>query len=448
MLRGLFVGAATALALTGTALAQTMPWVSLVKGDLGPCTDTLKQFQTQWLSSVAVDRDKACNAKDAELCTLLKDWYNDWQAMSPADFMMDAPADCEDCVEDRMIDEFVDPAFRAAVPVIVVKAASAKPPAPALKKDHMDGYAYMPVVYHCLSGVWVGKLFKSGQSLAGVRISAQEGNFLKVTPEAFDGMVRSLTQKYGAAVAPAPAGSDGLDGAPTTPKAPAPKPPAPKPPAKPGPDVRVAVRDCGNLELPARKRVDACTAAINGKVQGAELTLALWARSISRLEDGDVDGAIEDADSAAEHHGQDYSVQNARCWSRAVGNVELDVARQACTLAIRLAPEEANVYDSRGMVGLRQARWQDAWNDYDDALALSPDFSSALYGRGLAALGLGRIDDAEDDIAYALDLDPTMGEVYGAFGLYAEDLAAAAPAAPRSISGGYVGRAKQARDRQ
>lgn len=442
MLRGLVLGAATALALTGTALAQTMPWVSLAKGDLAPCTDTLKQFQTRWLSSVAFDRDKACAAKDAELCTLLKDWYNDWQAMSPADFMMDAPADCEDCVEDRMIDEFVDPAFRAAVPVIVVKAASAKPAAPVLKKDHMDGYAYMPVVYHCLSGLWVEKLFKSGQSLANVRITAQEGGYLKVTPQQFDGMVRSLTQKYGAGTAPATSGdTGGLDGAP--PPKPAPPKPAPKPP---GVDVRAAVRDCGNLELPARKRVDACTKAINAKVEGFEMVLALWARSISRLEDGDVDGAIEDADRAADLHGQDYSVQNARCWARAVGNLELDVARQACTLAIRLAPGEASVYDSRGLVGLRQESWNDAWKDYDAAVDLSPDFASALYGRGLAALGLGRIDDAEEDIAYALDLDPKIGAEYDKFGIYVEDLMASAPAQPRSTGGGYVGRAK--RDRQ
>jgi tetratricopeptide (TPR) repeat protein len=202
------------------------------------------------------------------------------------------------------------------------------------------------------------------------------------------------------------------------------------------------------MDLSARKRVDACTTAINGKVEGFEMVLALWARSISRLEDGDVDGAIEDADRAADLHGQDYSVQNARCWARAVGNIELNVARQACTLAIRLAPGEASVYDSRGLVGLRQENWNDAWSDYDDALSLSPDFASALYGRGLAALGLGRIDDGEDDIAYALDLDPSIGEEYESFGIYAEDLAAAAPAAPRSTSDGFVGRAKQARDRQ
>lgn len=434
MLRGVVLGIAGALALTGTALAQTMPWVSLAKGDLGACTDTIKQFQTRWLSAVAYDRDEACATTDAELCSLLKAWHDDWKTMAPADFMMDAPADCEDCVEERMIDEFIDPAFRAAVPVIIVQAAGAKPAAPALKKDHTDGYAFMPVVYHCLSGLWVEKLFKSGQTLAGVKITADEGRYLKTTPEAFDGMVRSLTAKYGKAPA---AG---------TPKPAVPKPPPPKPQVD---SVRVAVRDCGNADLAPPKRIAACTKAIDAKVQGAELVLAYWARSVMKLEDGDVEGAIDDADVAGDLYGQDYSVQNARCWSRAVGGIDLDTARQACTLAIRLAPDEASVYDSRGLVGLRQERWMDAWNDYDEAVYISPDFASALYGRGLAALGLGRMDEARADLEEALDLDPSIGEEYAGFGIEPDDLRAAAPAQPRTTgSGGYVGRAKQSRGGQ
>lgn len=445
MLRGLAVGAATALALTGAAMAQTLPWVSLAQADLAPCVDTLKQFQTRWLSSVAVHRTEACAGDDEDLCSLVKDWHDDWAAMSPAEFMMDAPTNCEDCIEDRMIDEFVDPEFRPAVTVMVVSAAGPKPSAPAMKKDHRDGYAYMPVVYHCLSGVWMAKLFKSGQTLEGVRINATEGDRLKVTPAKFDEMVRSLTDKYGASPSPSPGAVAGLDGAPA-PKTPTPPKPAPK--LSDDAVVRAAVRDCGNMDVAARKRVDACTKAINGGVKGDELMLALWARSVSRLEDGDVDGAIDDADTAADMHGQDYSVQNARCWSRAVGNVELNVARQACTLAIRLAPEEASVYDSRGLVGLRQERWQDAWNDYDEALVYSPDFASALFGRGLAALGLGYVEDAQADFEEALSLQDTIEEEYASFGLYIGDLTAAAPAEPRTISGGFIGRAKQARDRQ
>jgi len=439
MLRGAVLGIAGALALTGTAAAQTMPWVSLEKGGLAGCNDAIKQFQTRWLSAVAYDRDAACASTDAELCSLMKGWHDDWTRMSPADFMMDAPADCGDCVDERMIDEFIDPAFSAAVPVIIVHAGGTKPAAPAIKGDYTDGSAFMPVVYHCLSTLWVAKLFKSGQSLEGVRITAEEGGYLDTTPEAFDGMVRSLTAKYGKA--------PGLAGATTT------KPAAPKPPSKPArlaaDAVRVAVRECGDADQAPARRIDACTKAIDGKVEGAELVLAYWARSVMRLETGDVGGAIDDADLAGELYGQDYSVQNARCWSRAVGNIELDVARQACTLAIRLAPDEASVYDSRGLVGLRQERWMDAWNDYDEAVFISPDFGSALYGRGLAALGLGRMDEARADLAEAVELDPSIASEYAGFGIEPDALRAAAPEQPRTTgSGGHVGRAKQSRNGQ
>lgn len=431
MLRGAIFGTAAFLALSGTALAQTMPWVSLAKADLAGCQDTLKQFQARWLSAVASDRDASCAAKEDDLCTMLRTWHDDWKAMSPADFMMDAPADCEDCIEERMIDEFIDEAFRPAVPVIVVTAASAKPASPPMKGDHRDGNAYMPVVYHCLSGLWVEKLFASGQTLGGVRITAEEGRFLNVTPDAFDGMVRSLTAKYAAPAVGSP-----------VPKAPAPKPSAPKPVVD---AVRVAVRECGDPDLAPRKRIDACSAAIDGRVEGAELVLAYWARSVMRLEDGDVGGSIADADAAGELYGQDYSVQNARCWSRAVGDVELDIARQACTLAIRLAPEEASVHDSRGLVGLRQARWNDAWNDYAEAVYLSPDFASAIYGRGLAALGQGMREEAEDDFEVALDLDPGVADEYDAFGLTQDSVAALATAAQQGPGSGYLRRAKGAR---
>lgn len=443
MLRRVILAAGTGLALTGTALAQTNPWVSLAKGDLAGCQDTLKEFQARWLSSLAHDRDDACAGSEKDTCTLLRNWHDEWKALSPADFMMIAPADCEDCTDEKMIDEFIDPAFRPAVPVIVVKAASPTPAIPAKKGDHLDGFAYMPVAYHCLSGLWVEKLFRSGQTLAGVKITAQEGQYLKVTPQAFDGMVSSLTQKY---AVPAAAVA-GLDGAPKPVPA-APKPVPPKPPKPVVDAVRVAVRDCGDSALASAKRIKACTAAIDGHVEGAELVLAYWARSVLRLDEGDVDGAIDDADIAGDLYGQDYSVQNARCWSRAVAAVELDVARQACTLAIRLAPEEASVHDSRGLVGLQQKRWNDAWNDYAEAVYLAPDFASALFGRGLAAAGLGMPDEAADDFEAALDLDPDIGDEYAAYGLTPEAIAATAPDSPQRTAGGHLGRAKTGRKQQ
>lgn len=418
MLRGVIVGVAGALAMCGVALAQANPWVSLARGDLAPCTDTFAEFQKRWLSAVAVDRDEACKGSNAEMCQSFRDWHDNWKVMSPIDFMMDAPAECAECVDEHMIDEFIEPAFAAAVPVIVVRAASARPSAPALRKDHTDGVKYMGVVYHCLSGLWVQKLFASGQTLESVKVTAQEAALLKTTPAGFEGMVKQLTQRY-AAGRPAVAA--------------APKPAAPPEPALPPQNaaLRVAVRDCGDPDGTWDKRTQACSAAINGGAGGAELVMAHWARSVLRLQDGDVEGAIQDADAAGDLYGQDYSVQNARCWSRAVGDTDLDIARQACTLAIRLAPDEASVYDSRGLVGLRQKRWADAWTDYDEAVLIDPTFASALYGRGLAALGLGEGEAGRQDIADAVELYPEIAAEYASYGLEPGSIAVTGPKAAR-----------------
>lgn len=414
MLRGVVVGVAGVLALCGVALAQANPWVALARGDLAPCSSTFSEFQKRWLSAVAFDRDQACKGSNAAMCQSFKDWHDNWKAMSPVDFMMDAPAECAECVDERMIDEFIEPAFSAAVPVIVVRAASARPGPPALRNDHTDGVKYMDVVYHCLSGLWVQKLFATGKTLEGVKVSAQEAALLKTTTAGFEGMVKQLTQKYGA-------GGPGI--------AAAPKPPAPPKSAPPPPDaaLRVAIRDCGDPDGAMGKRMGACSAAITGGADGDELVMAYWARSVLRLQDGDVEGAIQDADAAGDLHGQDYSVQNARCWSRAVGDIDLDIARQACTLAIRLAPDEASVYDSRGMVGLRQERWLDAWTDYDEAVVIDPGFASALYGRGLAAIGLGEREEGMLDIADAVELYPEIAREYAGYGLTPDSIVVTGP---------------------
>jgi hypothetical protein len=53
------------------------------------------------------------------------------------------------------------------------------------------------------------------------------------------------------------------------------------------------------------------------------------------------------------------------------------------------------------LVGLRQGRWQHAWDDYNEAVTADAGMMGSLYGRGLAALGLGRTAEGEADIAKA-----------------------------------------------
>jgi tetratricopeptide (TPR) repeat protein len=66
---------------------------------------------------------------------------------------------------------------------------------------------------------------------------------------------------------------------------------------------------------------------------------------------------------------------------------------------------------------LKQGRFQDAWNDYDQALRWAPDQAQYLYGRGIAARGLGRAADGEADIAVALRADPAIAHKYALYGV-------------------------------
>ena len=112
---------------------------------------------------------------------------------------------------------------------------------------------------------------------------------------------------------------------------------------------------------------------------------------------------------------------NNACWVRvAYLDRELDAARAHCDAAVRLAPNDTAYLDSRGLVALKQARHQDAWNDYDKAVRLKPrgEYSAYYwYGRGVAALRLGRTSEGQADIAQAKALDPNIAATYARYGV-------------------------------
>ena len=69
------------------------------------------------------------------------------------------------------------------------------------------------------------------------------------------------------------------------------------------------------------------------------------------------------------------------------------------------------------MVGLKQGRFQDAWNDYDAAVRINPNGASWVYGRGIAALRLGRTEEARADIARAQALAADVTQFYADYGI-------------------------------
>jgi tetratricopeptide (TPR) repeat protein len=104
-----------------------------------------------------------------------------------------------------------------------------------------------------------------------------------------------------------------------------------------------------------------------------------------------------------------WEALNARCWARALGDLELDRALADCDAALKLRKASA-VLDSRGLARLRLRQYDQAIADYDAALRLQPKGPWSLYGRGLAELRKGLKAKGEADIAAAVALDPRLPE--------------------------------------
>ena len=77
----------------------------------------------------------------------------------------------------------------------------------------------------------------------------------------------------------------------------------------------------------------------------------------------------------------------------------------------------AAFHDSRGLVYLRQGRYQKAIADYDAALDLSPKVAWSLYGRGIARQRLGLTAAGQADIAAATALAPKIAEEAASHGI-------------------------------
>jgi tetratricopeptide (TPR) repeat protein len=110
---------------------------------------------------------------------------------------------------------------------------------------------------------------------------------------------------------------------------------------------------------------------------------------------------------------------NGLCWSQAATGTGLKEALTACNKALRIEPEAAAAYNSRGLVQLRMQRFATAISDYTRALQLSPDQASARFGLGLAKLFKGEWSGAQD-IRHARQLDPRIDRLFVGMGVLPE----------------------------
>jgi membrane associated rhomboid family serine protease/tetratricopeptide (TPR) repeat protein len=136
---------------------------------------------------------------------------------------------------------------------------------------------------------------------------------------------------------------------------------------------------------------------------------------------GDYDRAIADFSEAIRLDPKNAEYLNALCWARAIAGRELPLAVTDCTEALRIAPNDANIMDSRGFVYLRLSRLDDAVADYDEALRRNPKQAGSLYGRGLAKLRKGDVAGSEADIAAAKAIQANIAEEFARYGVTPSD---------------------------
>ncbi len=95
-----------------------------------------------------------------------------------------------------------------------------------------------------------------------------------------------------------------------------------------------------------------------------------------------------------------------------VGHRSLQKALDAYGHAIRLMPEFAEAYLSRGNAKGELGRYQDAISDHTTAIGLRPDLAEAFYSRGLAKRRIGLDEEAIEDYDQAIRLRPGFVEAY------------------------------------
>lgn len=151
--------------------------------------------------------------------------------------------------------------------------------------------------------------------------------------------------------------------------------------------------------------------------RASRIGLVLLERGLAYEQQHDGEHAIADYREGMSRAPHEPDLGNALCWILATRGESLDEARRACDQSLRDRPDHPPTLDSRGLVNLKQQRFQDAWNDYDAAARLGPDGPSWVFGRGVAALRLGRTAEGQADIARAERLNAGVRQYYADLGI-------------------------------
>jgi len=171
------------------------------------------------------------------------------------------------------------------------------------------------------------------------------------------------------------------------------------------------------LELKTRNYPAAIAAANVQLAKNPKDAGMLWNRGVAFAQTGRAAEAEKDFAAARDAVSNNSQVLNNMCWEKATLNVALPSALADCDASLRIAPDTANVIDSRGFVLFRMGRYAEAVDAYDKAVQLRPKNAESLYVRGLAKRHLGKAADGDTDIAAAKAIDTNVEKEFANYGV-------------------------------
>lgn len=168
---------------------------------------------------------------------------------------------------------------------------------------------------------------------------------------------------------------------------------------------------------------DAAFRMLDDSIRLAPQNDALRSRASIFIARGDFENATQDMSRIANRGNALATDYSLRCWLRARNDRTLRGARSDCDRAIKMNPGLAAAFGNRGLVGLRQGRNIEAWNDFNIALRVGGSdewVAWRVFGRGVAAWGQGRGVEGRQDIETALHSKPAVAGEFAQFGIGGE----------------------------
>jgi tetratricopeptide (TPR) repeat protein len=195
------------------------------------------------------------------------------------------------------------------------------------------------------------------------------------------------------------------------------------------------------IELSRRNHAGAMRAATSAialnELAGSELSMAHALRGDAYYMAGDAAKARDEWRTAVEIDGQNPTALRGMAL---IANMQrrFSQSMQYLQRAIAVAPENASLYITRGLLRLQEGRAVGAaLADFDKAVSLRPNQASAYFYRGLANHISGRYAQAKADYDRALDINPGERRASQALGLL-EQRRAPATLQPRTRSNDVV----------